>query len=377
VRRVTVAAGALLALAGCATTQPTHAPEDIDGRVVSPDGSVVVAYNTADVRSESAAFAARDFAVVRDGVARELALEKTPAELLQAEIVVRRGSESGQSYYMTTHANIVEGPRGTPLRVRLDWPLKPDETIEGKIASFRATVAHEITEATLLAHVRLLDPYLRWMHDGIAESVAHRVVARLDPATASAERDRRRDRWRRARDRKLRWLDLTGWRQSSTWVVHSDSFFKTDSPPLFLSNVTESLKRIADDRFQSQETHEDELAASDALADFVTEVWKREHLPPGDGEIDLRRSTLGTNDARDEETQFLCYSASMCIWLELEQASPGITGRFLASLMASNASAVRAADVIQMVRDLAKVDVRPRLERFTCERLESVLAAEK
>src|SRR5437016_4198482 len=87
----------------------------------------------------------------------------------------------------TTQQKILE----RPLRVRIPVAL-PEEDKEGeKIADrLRGTVAHEVAEATVLTRVPILDPYLRWMHDGIAESVEYRVLQQLDPKAASATLDR-------------------------------------------------------------------------------------------------------------------------------------------------------------------------------------------
>lgn len=361
-------------LAGCVTTDPPTEPGGKpDGRAVTPDGGVTVLYRSSELRGDLALAVAGELALVRAAVAHELALETAPGALPQAEIELRRDPRSGDDYLIVTHAQILDNP----LRVHIPCRVPLDETDAAAIAKrFRGTVAHEIAEATVLTHVPILDPYLRWMHDGIAESVSFRVLQKLDPDSAREERDRYLDRWRQARDRRppARWVDLGGWRQPSSWIVHSEALF-ANRQPLVLTNLMQSLARIGEERLANQEAHPDQIAAFDALASFLGESWMRERLSPGDGEVDLR-----TQDAREptstrwKDTQFLCYGASMCLWLELERESPGITGKVLAAMMGRRAAVLRSSDVVAIVQGLSNVDIRPRLERFTFERLERVLA---
>lgn len=362
-------------LAACATPEQNGAPGEPDGHATSaPDGGVTVLYRTVELDATTALAVANEFAVVRAAVAKELGLEGTPNEVPRAEIVVYRDPAWGQEYFLVTHAQI----RDNPLRVHIPCLLPPGENDGAAIAQrFRGTVAHEVAEATVLTHVPILDPYLRWMHDGIAESVSYRVLARLDPQAAALERDRYLERWRQARAGKLRWVDLGGWRQPSDWIVHSEALF-TNRRPLELTDIPGSLKRVGEERFAAQEQHPDEVVTLDALAEFLGNAWMRERLLPGEGEVDLRqRDGHDPASARFKDTQFLCYGAGMCLWLELERASPGATGKVLAAMMARRATVLRSSDVVEIIEALTKVDLRPRIERFTFERLERVLGAER
>ncbi|MBI3724081.1 hypothetical protein HY251_09040 [bacterium] len=328
----------------------------------------------ADVESAIAQRAAPPFVQVRDAVARELGLDpKDPPPI--AEIVLRRDATWGQDRFLVTHAKVLE----PPLRVQVPCPLSQEIADGEKVAAlFRGTVAHEVAEATVLTRVRILDPYLRWMHDGIAESVEYRVLQRLDPPAAEKTIRRYRDYADEADKNAWRWVDLTRWRQLSEWIVHSDAFFQ--GGPLRVDDLKGSLERLADERV-ALELNPDAPEKPERLALFSeiqallgeNEVKKNLPLaPPSEGntspEVDPK--------LRGGAAQYLFYDASFCFWLELERAHPGATARVLAAIAARREPVLRSKDVVSLIQEATGEKVQVRLERFTLTRMRRILDAE-
>jgi len=353
----------LALLVGCVTTAKRGISDDeLLGWPKATAEGVTVRYKEGDLDQASAEYVARRISLVRSTVASELALVGSAAPPY-AEVLLYRDTGWGQERWLVTHAIVLE----RPLRVRIPCTLPEEDTDGEKMAArIRGTCAHEIAEASVLTRVPILDPYLRWLHDGIAESSAYRVLLRLDPKAAEEMLVRYEEYAREARrgKRPVSWLDLTRWRQLPDWIVHSDILFK--GGPLRLDNVAESLRRINEKRV-SAESDPETVAVLDALLDILGESWIREQLPYADGEADLR----------PESGQFLCYDASCCFFLELERAHPGITASAIAAIEQRHEAVLRSDDVAAILRALSGEDVRVRLERFTLDRLEGILAAER
>lgn len=355
----------LLALTACATEKPSLSESVIEAwPQVKADG-VTVRYKAGDVDRAAAELVAQQVSLVRSAVADELALAPPASPPPYAEVLLYRDAGWGQDRWLVTHAVILE----RPLRVRIPCALpEDDQDAERIVARIRGTVAHEIAEATVLTRVPILDPYLRWMHDGIAESVEYRVLLKLDPRAASDTLTRYEQYAREARAPQIAisWVDLSRWRQLPDWIVNSDVLLQK-SRALRLDDLQGSLRRLAEKRVSFQERWPDQLEAFDALLEMLSSAWAREQLPCGEGEA----------DPRPRSGQFLCYDASFCLWLELERAHPGLTAQALKTIAARREPVLRSNDVVKIVSDLAGEDVKPRLQRFTLDRLEGVLAAER
>lgn len=358
---------ALLALgvaAGCPSVPNAANERDVDALAVVADEGITVRFLEGDLPAVEARKAARVFAVVRRAVAEELALVGSSSEggALHAEVILYHDESWGQERWHVTRAKILE----RPLRVRIPCGLPVDESDGERIAArLRGTIAHEITESTVVTRVPIVDPYLRWLHDGIAESVEHRVLKRLDPRTAAADVERYAQYALEAQRSGIRWLDLLRWRQLPDWIVHSDVLFE-DHRPLRLDDYPGALRRLSQLRLLVQENHPGSLATLDGLLDLVGESWAKEALPPARDEADPRKPSL----------QFLWYDASFCFWLELERAHPGVTARVVAEIGRWRREILRNDDVIRMIDAATGEHVRPRLERFSLDRLNAVLAAE-
>jgi hypothetical protein len=359
---------ALLALlvAGCASSAHTQLL-DKNWPKTNGDG-VSVHARPGDVDGHAAQLVAKELAAVRGTVGEALGLvgSSSGAPPL-GEVLLYRDTGWGQERWLETHATILEHP----LRVRIPCALPEADAEAAAICSrIRGTVAHEVAEASVLTRVPILDPYLRWFHDGVAECVAYRVLTRLDSRAADEMLARYEQNVREARRAKksIAWVDLTRWRQLPNWLVHTEVLFPTDGP-LSLDNVPRSLERIAEKRrIPAPGVRDPEpVAVLDDLVDMLGQALVKEQLPLADGE----------GDVRTPSGQFLCYGASFCFWLELERAHPGITAGTLAQVERRHRAVLRSEDVVTILGQLAGEDVRVRLERFTLDHLEAVLAAER
>jgi hypothetical protein len=370
VKRLLVAL--VLVLVGCPGAEIRD--EEIKGLpFVTADG-VIVRYRDSEVEKAVAVRVAAELSRVRIAVAEEYALVLSSSTEMPplADVVLHKDRLWGQERWLVTHALILE----PPLRVRIQCAFPPEDDDGSKIADrIRGTVAHEIAEATFLTRVPIIEPYLRWVHDGFAESVAFRVLARVQPRAALEMLERYGDY--EAEERKppnqTAWVDLTRWRQLPDWIIHSDAFMK--GVPIRLGDPRE-FERILAKRIRIDDPDPviraralAELSMSDALLGLLGESWTREHMGFAAGEARVEPKNTGA--------QFLCYAASCCLWLELERAHPGVTAKTLAAVSARREPILRTDDIVAIVKELTGEDIRPRLERFSLDRLEAVLASEK
>ncbi len=354
---------ALLLAAGCVSS--AHNQLDDESWPKTNGDGVSVHARPGDVDGRAAQLVAKELSAVRATVGEALGLVGSGSGAPPlGEVLLYRDTGWGQERWLETHATILEHP----LRVRIPCALPEADAAGDQIAArIRGTVAHEVAEASVLTRVPILDPYLRWFHDGVAECVAYRVLSRLD-AKAADEMLARYEQYvreaRRAR-KSIAWVDLTRWRQLPNWIVHSDVLFSKDGP-LSLDNVPRSLERISEKRVAAARDPET-VAVLDDLVDMLGQALVREQLPLADGEADVRTPS----------GQFLCYGASFCFWLELERAHPGITAGTLSQVERRHRAVLRSDDVATIVGQLAGEDVRVRLERFTLDHLEAILADER
>jgi hypothetical protein len=357
-----------LGAAGCATQRASELNVESLAHVGAE--GVIVHFKREDFDDKDVQTIATRLAEVRSAVVSELALVTSSSEGAPpiADVVLYHDLGWGQERWLVVHAKILENP----LRVRIPCALPTDDRDPMAIVErLRETIAHEVAEATVLTRVPIIDPYLRWMHDGIAESVGYRVLCRFDPKGAAAMLDRYGQYADEARRSGVSWVDLTRWRQLSDWIVHSEAIFddhESKPAPLRLDDLPRSLRRLAEQRFADprQLPDPDTLVTLDALLAILGESWAREQLPYVKGEADPRPS----------KGQFLCYDASFCFWLEIERKHPGVTAKVLAAMSARRETVLRSDDVVQLLEGLTQESLRPRIERFTLDRLAGVLAAE-
>jgi hypothetical protein len=356
---------ALLALIAAGCTSTSHTPLDDASWPATKGEGVSVHARPGDVDGHAAQLVAKDLTAVRASVGEALGLVGSGSGAPPlGEVLLYRDTGWGQERWLETHATILEHP----LRVRIPCALPEADAAGDQIAAWiRGTVAHEVAEASVLTRVPILDPYLRWFHDGVAECVAYRVLTRLDAKAADEMLARYEQYVREARrSRKaIAWVDLTRWRQLPNWVVHSDVIFPKEGP-LSLDNVPRSLDRVAEKRVAAARDPET-VAVLDDLVDMLGLALVKEQLPLADGEADVHTPS----------GQFLCYGASFCFWLELERAHPGITAGTLAQVERRHRAVLRSDDVVTILGQLAGEDVRVRLERFTLDHLEAILGDER
>jgi hypothetical protein len=351
----------------CTTTPPRPTLEQRFETFSSvEDEGVAVRFDEREVTPAIAKQLAKTLVAVRAAVARELALDLKADAPPAAEVILYRDAGWGLERWLVTHAQILE----RPLRVRVPCALPDDDDTAEKIAHrVVGTVAHELAESAILTRVPILDPYLRWMHDGIADSVEYRVLLQLDPAAAAADLARFAQYSVESRLKGTRWVDLTRWRQLPDWIVHSEVVFENKAPlRLGLDDVPTSLRRLARERKVPQsEGAAEGVLLLDELRAILGETWTKE-------------SIVGPREEEDPHPragQFLCYDASFCFWLDLERTHPGITAKIVAIMSAHRAPILRSADVVHALEQATGVSLAGKLERFSLDRIDAILAAER
>ncbi len=356
--------GAALATTGCTATSKVPSLEERFASFSSvEDEGITLRFDARELAPGDAKLVAHELVLVRGAVAAELCLERPDDAPPRAEVILYRDAGWGQERWLLTHALILE----RPLRVRIPCALPDDDDTPEKIAHrIRGTVAHELAETSVLTRVPILDPYLRWMHDGIAESVEYRVLQKLDPKAAAADIARYAQYSVEARLRGTRWIDLTRWRQLPDWIVHSEVVFE-DRDALRIDDLAGSLRRIASERKLIQAEEPEKVLLFDELRAILAEVWSKESLGASRDE----------EDPRPRAGQFLCYDASFCLWVELEREHPGLTAKVLAAMAGHRAPILRSADVLRVLEQITGHSLRGRLERFSLDRLDSILEAER
>ncbi|MEZ6184355.1 MAG: hypothetical protein R3F62_04995 [Planctomycetota bacterium] len=345
---------ALATLAGCVAGPPTLAERATMERVVL--GDVSVYFRPDELERPWVEGVARDVAGVRRSVAERLRRRPPDAELLLYEPPGVAGA--GEAEVVQTLATL-EGNR-------VVFPYPVSATSETSQRQLLNTVAHELSEATVLRSVTVLDPYLRWVHDGVAELIEHEVSALRDPAAArlGLELALRYVQDRRAEGRE--YVSLRRWRQIADWVVRSRRFM-LDDQNLSLLDADGSLRRVEESLAQEDPTSLRGRGLAE-LRDMLARCRELAKQPWHPSEA----------DPQDRSDRFLFYVTSFAVWLHLERREPGTVLGFLDAVDAEAAaddyvlSAPEVADMLERT-ELPYLD----LDRLPLEWVERVLKSEQ
>jgi len=357
-RRTLASLGALgaLALAGC-----VGPPGTSDAEVAQLDrvdlSDVCVYYRPDDLAEAQARALAPEVQRVRRDVADMLGVEPPRAEL----VVYEQPGVGSNALVRSTPAEMRDG------RVRFRYPWSEGDALLR--AQLLGTVAHELAEAALLSRVTVIDPYVRWTHDGVAEVVEHEVLARLDPEACRASLRRVLRHVGGQRDAGVEWVDLTRWRQLAGWVIRSHRYLDPpehnldlDDPGAALNEVRALRARVPADGLRGRGLAELEELLVEARA-VGGRPWREGEARPDDPET------------RD----FVFYNAAFAVWLGLERAAPGTIERFLAALVARRAAGdhvLTAAEVAGLVRRASGGAELPPLDRLPLADVEAAVRAE-
>lgn len=231
------------------------------------------------------------------------------------------------------------------------------------------TTAHEVAEATILLQVTVLDPYVRWMHDGIAELIEHEVLCRRNPSAARANLRRVTRFVAERRGEGVSWVNLARWRQLAPWVVRSHRFLGESEDNLSLEDIDQSINRVR--RARRLEADPVFQGGLDELEVMLRRARRLGRLPWEGGEA--RTDDPNTRD-------FLFYNAAFAFWLGVERARPGTVRRYVTALARKRSGddhVITSEEVLEMLREAAEGAVLPPLERFTLEEADRVLRAEQ
>ncbi|MCA8920429.1 MAG: hypothetical protein KDD82_01395 [Planctomycetes bacterium] len=345
--------GVLLAtpLAGCAAGPPTMAERATMQHVSL--GEVSLYFRPAELERPWVEGLARDVSEVRASVGGRLRRRPPEAELLLYEPAGVAGA--GEPEVLQTLATL-EGER-----VVFPYPVNVDN--EGTHQQLLNTVAHELSEATVLRSVTVLDPYLRWVHDGIAEFTEHEVcIARnLDAARKALELGLHYVEERHADG--IEWVSLLRWRQIADWIVRSRRFM-LDDQNLSLSEVDVSLRRVE----ESLAKEDPESLRGRGLAELHGMLERAK---------ELSAHPWHPSEGSPEADRYLFYVSSFAVWLHLERREPGTLLAFLDAVDAEAAAddyVLTAPEVAEMLSasELPYLD----LDRIPLEWVERTLKGE-
>jgi hypothetical protein len=278
-----------------------------------------------------------------------------------AELVVYAEGRESLAMVRVTRCDLVRGPAG--WQIVFAYPYRAD-----RVGELLGTTGHELAEATVLLRVTALDPYLRWVHDGIADFAEHEVHLEHDPSKAL-------DTVRRARvlveehlsEGEL-WLNLARWRQIAPWIVRSHRVLGPGQDNLSLEDIEASLGRLA-----RVERSEDDPARTRGLAELEGILLRARQL----GERGFAPGEAHGKDARDGD--LLGYAISFAYWLEVERRTPGTIRAFLAAVDRQRLDGdhvLTGPEAVALLRDVLGSPPPP-IEHYPLERALSVLETEE
>lgn len=314
-----------------------------------------------DVDPGAARLLLKDVEAVRAKVRDLLGCPPPRTEL----IIYSPAGSSGRSGRLVheTRADLLQDERGWVLG--FVYPFRDHPTARSRLLE---TVAHEVAEATVLRQVRALDPYLRWMHDGLADLVEHEVSRGRDPAAARRAMIEAVDYLAARRAEGVRFADLSRWRQLPDWIMGSHLFLGLDADNLTLNAIEASEARVtaalAGDPSPAKRQGLIELGAILRLAKReVDRAWAIDEARPDDAE------SLGLT----------FYKLSFSFWLSIERRSPGTARRFVTSLAARRKvdPVLSRADAWAELKAAAGDVELPALSRFTLDSAEGILKEEE
>lgn len=365
-RRLLLALGLLLC-PGCYTPPPGLEDSEIITMEHVREGDASIFYRKSDVPRERAAALAPEVEGVRVEVGTILGVTPPRAQL----VVYEPSGPPGAAGLLVDRVLCLYLEREHTIRFR--YPLPDDDPLAR--AQLLGTVGHEVAEATLLGAVESVDPYLRWMHDGVAELVEHEVQRRRDPEASRLLLQRTVRFVTERRARGVEWVDLTRWRQIVEYVIRANRLLRRlgdDEGQLSLVDAQRSLARVR--RAAAVPPTADEPPGLRTglveLQAVLQAAAQRQRLPWREGE--------GRTDDPDA-LDYLFYNASFAVWVHLERASPGTLQRFLAALVARRAAdpVLTAAEATSLLREATGDVALPPLERLPLSWVEEVLHAEE
>lgn len=304
-------------------------------------------------------------------------LSRATASSLLGEVADVRSQLQGELGFPPPRAELVvyprEGKGGTVRETRCDltrdargrWAIVFAYPLDEDRSSLLGTTGHEMAEAVVLLRVTVIDPYLRWIHDGVAELVEQRVLARCArrAAVANLRQARRFLEERLAAGEE--WADLGRWRQLAPWIVRSHRFLGANQANLSLSDIPGAVARVRQAK-----------ALDPSLAGGLSELEAM--LLRAEG-ISQRSWAPGEARGDDPDTRdFLLYTLSFAAWLEIERSTPGATRAFLSALEARRAEGdhvLSAAEGLALLREVCPE--LPPIERYPLGRALEVLEAEE
>jgi hypothetical protein len=253
---------------------------------------------------------------------------------------------------------------GSDGRVTFRYPWLPDGSLEGSLVG---TAAHEVAEAAVLDQVTVLDPYLRWVHDGIAEALEHAALRVHAGATAKSALEKNLLLLRQRREDGVDWVDLTRWRQVAPWLVRSHRFFPSGTN-LSLDDLAGSRHRVAVALAKVEEP---------ALRGWLFELEEVLRQAAATQQRPWREGEGRPADTTSHDLIF--YTAALAVWLEIERQSPGATRRYLGRLREARLQdqhVLRAAEATDMLRQAAPGAELPDLTHVTLSWVEAALSRE-
>lgn len=344
------------ALAACATTPPGIDDRDLRSLAsVEHEDEVAIYFDAGQFGRGEAERVLAQVAAVRSEVRGALGLEPL---LVQLVIYTVPGAPGAAGSVTTEHLSETDG-----VWVRFRYPLPAG----GDTGPFLTTVAHEVAEATLLGEVTVIDPYLRWFHDGVAEMVEHRVGCERGAAEAALRRSLQLIARQRAAGTE--WIDLTRWRQVSPALVRSYRFLGVDAQNLSVADVQGGLRQV---RRALEQGSPSPLVGRGLveLEELLVRAADLEALPWRAGEARSDDPLL-----RDH----LFYLASFAWWLDLERRAPGTLGRAVAGLVGRRRGddhVLTAREGLELVRAAAGEQAPLTLSRLELSEVARVLEAE-
>lgn len=349
-----------LLLQGCYTPPPGIEDEQIIRMEKVRQGDAWIYYRGGEVSRERAAALAPDVEAVRVEVGRILGIPAPRAQL----VVYPPSGPAGAAGMLVDRVLCLYLEREHTIRFR--YPL---EDAPLSRAQLLGTVGHEVAEATILGAVTTLDPYLRWMHDGVAEMVEHEVLRQRDPESARLLLQRTQRFVSERRARGVEWLDLTRWRQILETVIRAHRLLADDQGPLSIVDVTAAVARVRRAAAGPDEPPGRRAALAELEA-MLQAIGQRQRLPWREGE--------GRTDDPDT-LDYLFYNASFAVWVHLERCSPGTLQRFLQALRARQGvdPVLSSSEATDALRQVAGDVALPPLDRLPLTWVEEVLHAEE
>jgi hypothetical protein len=300
-----------VALAACYVTPPGLTPDELSRLEKAETGGVRLHWRADELTREQALQLLSQLSSIAQSVSAQLGCAAPPAAV--ALWVPGGVSGSGRDPIHTTHGVLSEG------RVTFRYPWDPDDP--GALDGLLATAAHELSEAAILGRVTAIDPYLRWLHDGLAELCEHQVLLARSPEQVRQLLGRNLELLAGQRARGLVRIDLERWRQLAPWVIRSQRFLD-EGGNLSLEDFSGSRRRVNQALLRAGTAElrrkglEELLQVLNRAEELSTRPWSADEARPDDPAL------------RD----FLFYVSSLAVWLDLERRAPGAARRAVAEL---------------------------------------------